>query len=310
MDEFSSFFIRKRAIFGSYPSQERVQNMERKGVRYFVNLTDPQEKLIMPYRVAPSSTKINFVIADHSVPSKLLEFSKFMTRITQIIVTLPPDHYIYIHCRGGHGRAGVVVAALLTHIFQVDVRIALDWTKRFHNQRPTMRERWRLIGSPQNYKQKNFVARYFRPITLHRINYKDSAISRGFCRFAASPIETPLGLFSTLEAAYLASKYPSLKKDCSDVSVSDISDFGRKLRKLKSDVPEWTTIREQVLFDLTRLKMEQHPTIKHNLLSTGMRPIKIMTRQSNHWPDWTGQNVTGNALMAVRQMYYNDTMTL
>jgi predicted NAD-dependent protein-ADP-ribosyltransferase YbiA (DUF1768 family) len=308
MDEFSSYFIRTRALFGNYPTQERVDCMEQKGVRYFVNLTDPNEKMIEPYVVSPTSTKIDFTIADHSVPSNWFEFSKFICMITQIIVTLPSQHFIYIHCRGGHGRAGVVVATLLSHIFQVEPRIALGWTKRFHGQRPTMRERWRLIGSPQNFKQKNFVVRFFKPIILHRTNYKDSAICRGFCRFAAAAVETRHGHFSTLEAAFLAAKFPSLREDCAKVADTDIADFGRKLRKRKSEVADWTTIRKQVLFDLTRLKLEQHPTIKQNLLSTGMRPIKIMTRQSHQWPDWTGQNVTGDILVDVRKKCYQGTI--
>ena len=34
-----SYFIKDRAMFGSYPTQEAVQELEHEGVIYFVNLT-------------------------------------------------------------------------------------------------------------------------------------------------------------------------------------------------------------------------------------------------------------------------------
>ena len=36
----SSYFIKNRSLFGSFPTQESVQELEEHGVRYFVDLTD------------------------------------------------------------------------------------------------------------------------------------------------------------------------------------------------------------------------------------------------------------------------------
>ena len=36
----SSFFIKDRALFGSFPSQDSVSELETLGVRYFVDLME------------------------------------------------------------------------------------------------------------------------------------------------------------------------------------------------------------------------------------------------------------------------------
>ena len=45
----ASFFIKNRALFGSFPTQESVEELEKNGVKYFINLTDLAiEKNIKP----------------------------------------------------------------------------------------------------------------------------------------------------------------------------------------------------------------------------------------------------------------------
>ena len=39
-----SFFIKDKALFGSSPSQESVEELEENGVKYFIDLTTPEEK--------------------------------------------------------------------------------------------------------------------------------------------------------------------------------------------------------------------------------------------------------------------------
>jgi hypothetical protein len=34
--ERSSYFIKDKALFGSYPTQESVEELEKEGVRYFI----------------------------------------------------------------------------------------------------------------------------------------------------------------------------------------------------------------------------------------------------------------------------------
>ena len=96
----SSYFIKNRSLFGSFPSQESVEELENHGVRYFVDLTDiSKEKKISAYKT--KYTYINYKIADHSIPTDLISFSCFIIKISSIIKNLNLDERVYVHCKGG-----------------------------------------------------------------------------------------------------------------------------------------------------------------------------------------------------------------
>ncbi len=69
------------------------------------------------------------------------------------------NNKVYIHCRGGHGRAGLASAVFL--IIQSNYNIspeeALKCIHDAHQKRPQMKSRWRKMGSPQTAAQKRFV---------------------------------------------------------------------------------------------------------------------------------------------------------
>jgi protein-tyrosine phosphatase len=151
----SSYFIQGKALFGGFPSQEKVEELEALGVRYFVNLTQSHERLITPYHT--KYTQINFPIPDRDIPTNMERFKEFIAEVATIIFNLDKTERLYLHCKAGHGRSGVAVASLLCHIFNLSATDALRYTTLYHSQRPVMREKWRAIGSPQTKKQKDFV---------------------------------------------------------------------------------------------------------------------------------------------------------
>jgi hypothetical protein len=158
--ETSSFFIEGKAMFGSYPTQESVDILEEEGVRCFVNLTHEDETKIAPY-----TTKykyISFPIADYGIPTDRFLFTKFIYQLCETIRSLPTGELVYIHCKGGHGRAGIVVSCVISEIFSVDTLTALRYTSECHSKRSVMRDKWRRIGSPQTTNQKQFVHDTFR----------------------------------------------------------------------------------------------------------------------------------------------------
>ena len=64
----ASFFIKNRALFGSFPTQESVDELEKNGVRYFINLTDLTiEKNIIPYKT--NYVYFNYPIIDNYIPT-------------------------------------------------------------------------------------------------------------------------------------------------------------------------------------------------------------------------------------------------
>ena len=100
--------------------------------------------------------------------------NKFISKVNNIISNLQEGDKIYIHCKGGHGRAGLLVSCLLSYRFKYSGEKSLELTNTYHNNRTKMNERWRKIGSPQTQYQKTFVIRLFKPIFLNNIHIKNT----------------------------------------------------------------------------------------------------------------------------------------
>lgn len=162
-----SYFIDGRAIFGSYPSQETVHELEKIGVKYFIDLTLEGEPKITPY--TSSHNILKFPITDRSIPRNWTDFSIFLVKVCRIIRDLQEDEKIYLHCKGGHGRAGVVVASIFCYLLGMKPNESLKRTTICHSHRPLMRDRWRIMGSPQTNSQKQFIHRFFRPVNMHDV---------------------------------------------------------------------------------------------------------------------------------------------
>lgn len=300
-----SYFIRNRALFGNYPTQEGVYELERAGVRYFINLTLDGEKRIRPYRVSSSSKVIRFPIKDHSVPKCWNTFSRFIIRLGNIIGSIPNGHLLFVHCRGGHGRAALVVAALLAYIFKVTPEAALQWTARFHAKRPAMREKWRAIGAPHQCKQRSFVFRLFEPLKMYRMSYSSSRFGHGFSRQSKHPFSVDTGdeksaVFSCIDTALVYKKFPAFKKECVKCKTEDVNTLLKKVKRLPSP-NGWTNKRENVLIELFKMKMKAYPYIRSQLANTGFRDIQLLAKGNSKWIDGTGDNVTGNVLMIIRE---------
>lgn len=149
-----SFFVKNRAMFGSYPSQETVGILENIGVKYFVNLTFKEETGINNYNT--SYNKVWYPFVDRSVPIDSKSFCVLVYKLYNIITKLK-DNKIYIHCRGGHGRSGILVACISSLLFNLSGIECIGYSTYCHSKRKQMRQKWRDLGSPQTFLQKEFV---------------------------------------------------------------------------------------------------------------------------------------------------------
>ena len=163
--ERSSEFIENKALFGSYPSQLDVDYFESINVRYYIDLTFENESKIVPY--ITKHTYIRYPIEDRKVPTNFKSFAMFIVKICSIITNLQNEK-IYLHCRGGHGRSGIVVSCILSYLFKMSPVEAMEKTNFFHNNRKEMKEKWRRIGSPQSFLQKQFVINCFEPFFMDK----------------------------------------------------------------------------------------------------------------------------------------------
>ena len=165
-----SYFIENKALFGSFPSQDEVDILEKMGVRFFVDLTLSSEPKLIPYTT--KYTIISHLIYDKSIPRDCVPFCKFIYDLYMTLKKLGDGEKIYVHCKGGHGRSGIVVAMLLALYYNMSADDALEMTHRCHQERRVMRDKWRKIGSPQTLQQRDFVCKMFEPIDMDSVEYE------------------------------------------------------------------------------------------------------------------------------------------
>jgi hypothetical protein len=81
--------------------------------------------------------------------NSLLEFAKLTVQLLQ------SGEKIYLHCWGGHGRAGTVYCLVLQLAYGMTANEALDYCQRIHD----CRQSYITVGSPQTLEQATQVRR-------------------------------------------------------------------------------------------------------------------------------------------------------
>jgi len=299
----ASFFIKHRALFGSYPCQESVNELENLGVRYFVDLTYPGENKIVDYTT--NYTYIRYPIPDRRIPEDWKSFTKFLLRISRTIRHLKYNEdtdkheLLYLHCKGGHGRSGVVVACLLCHLGKYTPEKSLELTSQYHYNRKTMRSHWRTMGSPQFCTQKKFVHMFFESLYFFRA-YK-FGYTMGMSNFTSHSVETELGIFPTSEAAFQAYKDPGNEEYVQQQKDSKTPMYSKQIGMKCNLREDWHEIRDNLMYKVIRLKFEQHEDIRENLLKTGLRPIIEKPINDNYTYTYKHKNRLGEILVQVRK---------
>jgi len=288
-----SFFIPGKALFGGFPTQEEVEYLESIGVRCFIDLTNTDEDKTLTYNT--KYKYIKYPIVDRKTPDHWKSFAQLIIEICTDIHNLPDASKVYIHCRGGHGRSGVLVACILCYYFSINPEEALHRTNHYHSQRPEMRDKWRKLGSPQGKRQKEFVHKFFRELkyTFPETDY----FSIGFDNSSAHPVTIPnIGTFPNAQLAFQSfRKYNN-------------PEYIKKLLQgqfcpeyvIKSD--DWEENKLTYMYTVLEYKFRQHNIIRENLMNTGLRPL-IRVSTDPYWgngPNGQGKNWHGKILAKLR----------
>jgi ribA/ribD-fused uncharacterized protein len=299
-----SYFIKDKALFGSFPTQNDVDELEKNGVKYFINLTRICEKKIKPYRT--NYSYIHYPIVDHKVPYNWKDFAIFLIKISNIIESLNIHEKIYIHCKGGHGRSGLVVACLLCYLKKLTPCESIQYTTKCHNERIEMREKWRLLGSPQTNIQKKFVYNFFEPLYFNKA-YKHGQ-TLGFSNYSLHPINIhDMGIFPTAEAAFNAYKDKNNKEYILKQQEAKTPSISKKIGQKCIATENWKLEKNNIMKNILLLKLDQHPIIKENLLNTGFRPIIDNNKFDEYWgigQNGKGQNILGIIITDIRNNFY------
>jgi len=280
--QYCSFFIENKALFGSYPTNDSVKELENNGVNYFIDLTSGKESKTTPYQT--DKTYINYEILDRNYPTDWKLFSIFIIRIADIIKK--NFGKIYIHCKGGHGRSGLVVACLLCYMYNITSEEALKLTNIYHNKRVIMKDKWRKIGSPQTKQQKVFVHKFFAPLIFNKISNTNFSLGLSF--------------FSQHSILFNEKDYSNIYKAYEDI----INHNNYVLHN---------NYKLDIMFELLKIKFNQYKYIKNNLLNTGLRPIIYQNKYDYFWGvnyNNHGQNNLGRLLYYLREQYYRELQEL
>lgn len=291
-----SYFIEKKALFGRIPNDETIKDLETLGVKYLVDLTNKSEKIYRPYT---TELKIlHYPIPDRKIPKNALSFVKFVYLVYFLIKhCVSEKEKIYIHCRGGHGRSGIVVACLLGLYYKIPPEVALGLTTFYHRQRRVMRDKWRRIGCPQTFVQKNFVFQMFEPF------YFDLFTNNFLHPFSPCRLDTELGTFFSVESAYQAYKNPQdklyLQRLKKAQTLGEIKQLGKTTRLCEN----WDYQRHAIMYTLLKLKFDTHAELRDKLLHTYLRPIVYHAAEQSFWKN-RKYNRLGKILQKIRNDYF------
>ena len=301
--ERCSYFIQNKALFGSYPTQEAVEELEANGVRYFVDLTCPGERRISPYTTKYSY--LRYSIRDHKVPSDWCSFAQFILKLCATIKKLDTGELVYVHCKGGHGRSGIVVSSVLCYLYKIMPTEALRLTGEYHAQRREMREKRRRLGAPPGVYQKDFVCQFFRALYFYKAYNR--GITAGMSNFSIHSVEVPdLGTFPTSEAAFHAFKNPENKEYVRKQEMAFTPHISKRLGKSCHVRDDWEEKKDHAMYKVLTLKFKQHEDIRQNLMNTGLRPL-IEHGPDGYWGDGRdgrGKNMLGKLLVRIRNKLY------
>jgi protein tyrosine/serine phosphatase len=283
----------QKALFGGYPTQEQVNLLESIGVKWFVDLTLGNEKRTIPYTVTDKDKYITYPILDQFAPSDIIGFVKFINKLITIICKLSENEKIYIHCKGGHGRSGLVAATLLCAMDEIYPENAIAETTISHNKRYMMKKKWKKIGSPQTRYQCDFLHSLFESQNID--NHPLLSLS-SIHTVAISFFETTetVKVFQTAYDAicYLTNitQKPEKNQSCSFKT----NDYKNNVKYLTDECVQ--KFRECVEFVLD-LKFQQHSDCKKCLLETGFRQLKCRFQNSH--------SCIGTICIKLRNKYYS-----
>lgn len=161
---FSNIESHPRMLFGGYPTRDGMVQLQNMNVKYIVDLTTPIEKNKLGYYYAKDygMTYISFPIRDNFVPYDMDSFNEFIVSLMFIVNNMKDNEYIYIHCKGGHGRSGMIVCCLLCLMYGKTPSQSIHEVTHGHRQRPLLSSKWKMRLCPSNEIQRVFVDRIFR----------------------------------------------------------------------------------------------------------------------------------------------------
>lgn len=146
---------------GEYPgdkngelAKHKIERMHHFGIRHFIDLTEEGE--LRPYNhLLPSDTTYTrFPIVDCGAPKSVESVQRLLLRIEEL---KKMDGYVYVHCWGGVGRTGTIIACYLSQNWkEVDLNHTLEVLRRNFSEMPKSAYR----KTPETKEQIDFISQF------------------------------------------------------------------------------------------------------------------------------------------------------
>ena len=158
----SYWVLPDQLLAGEYPggstdaeTQLRLEKLRHAGIDSFVDLTELDE--LVPYQhFLPQSVEyLRSPIVDHSVPNNVIQTQQVLDAIDS---GLQRGKRLYVHCRAGIGRTGVIIGCHLVET-QANGKKGLKTLNRLWQQS----ERARSYPSiPQTAEQADYIRHWLK----------------------------------------------------------------------------------------------------------------------------------------------------
>jgi protein-tyrosine phosphatase len=147
-----NWIVANNILVGAEPIRDTLNGLLKVPIRYFIDLTDNDTSY--EAKLPQNVTIHRFPIRKGFAPNK----SRFR-KIVDLILNLLNDNkgVIYIHCRGGHGRTGVVAAAIIGIIFKCKASEDIRYVELCRETR--IDKSRNFIPTPETNKQAEAVLR-------------------------------------------------------------------------------------------------------------------------------------------------------
>jgi len=333
----------RRIMVGGKPyNNDDLQYLYNNKVTVFVNLTTNNElnnrqnfkyHLKLPYNIK----FIHFPIRDMSVAQ-----DESTMELVDKIITLSKTDIIYIHCKGGHGRAGVIAGLIIHKLYP-----SLSYTEVIkHIQKQHSTRKYKPKSStPQTSQQFNQLHRIInnsQDIFFYDKNSTSYAFSNLYTEKKGLPLfrDEDDREWNSSEAYYQAHKFMGLSQESNEYAeiirntksahfAYVLGNMGGNIRpnwkidgvpiidiikKFKSTVKiadGWDGKKESIMKQAITYKFSQNIELKEILLSSGKNSLVEYSPRDSYWGTYwnkSGKNRLGKMLECVRNEFQNSMM--
>ena len=158
---------------GEYPgdkngefAKHKIEQMYHFGIRHFIDLTVEGELCPYSHLLPSDTTYTRFPIRDCGAPKSIESVQRLLLRIEEL---KKMDGYVYVHCWGGVGRTGTIVACYLSQNWEEpDLNHTLKALRRNFSEMPKSAYR----ETPETKEQIDFIEQF---INSNKVYKEDKA---------------------------------------------------------------------------------------------------------------------------------------